>query len=123
MDTYRKIAVTKTTEDLKQIEGELADVYGPLPDDAKLLMELAGLRIEASKLGIKSIIASGRDLIFSFSKDAIVQADSLFAGVKGSVRFVEPKTAYLHLPQSYFEPKTLINVLRKILNTKSKNDI
>jgi transcription-repair coupling factor (superfamily II helicase) len=119
MDTYRKIAVTKTTEDLKQIEGELADVYGPLPDDAKLLLELADLRIKASKRGIKSIIASGRDLIFSFSKDSNLQAESLFARVKGTVRFVDPKTVYLRLAQSYFEPKTLINVLRKILNTKS----
>jgi transcription-repair coupling factor (superfamily II helicase) len=115
MDTYRKIAVTKTTEDLKQIEGELADVYGPLPDDIKLLLELADLRIKASKRGIKSIIASGRDLIFSFSKDSSLQADSLFAGVKGTVHFADPKTFYLRLPQNYFEPRTLINIMKKIL--------
>jgi transcription-repair coupling factor (superfamily II helicase) len=119
MDIYRKIAATKITEDLKQIEGELADVYGPLPADVELLLELAGLRIKASKWSIKSIVASGRDLIFSFSKDSNVQADSLFARVKGTVRVADPKTVYLRLPQSYFEPKTLMNVLRKILNTKS----
>jgi transcription-repair coupling factor (superfamily II helicase) len=123
MDIYRKIAVTKTTEDLKQIESELADVYGPVPADVELLLELAGLRIKASKQGIKSIVASGRDLIFSFAKDANVQADSLFAKVKGTVRIAGPKTVYLRLPQSYFEPKTLMNVLRKILSTNSQNDI
>jgi transcription-repair coupling factor (superfamily II helicase) len=119
MDIYRKIAVTKTTEDLKQIESELADVYGPVPDDVELLLELAGLRIKASKRGIKSIVASGRDLIFSFTKDLSMQADSSFAKVKGTVRVAGPKTVYLRLPQSYFEPKTLMNVLRKILNTNS----
>jgi transcription-repair coupling factor (superfamily II helicase) len=119
MDIYRKIAVTKTTEDLKQIESELADVYGPVPADVELLLELTGLRIKASKQGIKSIVASGRDLIFSFAKDANVQADSLFAKVEGTVRIAGPKTVYLRLPQSYFEPKTLMNVLRKILNTNS----
>jgi transcription-repair coupling factor (superfamily II helicase) len=129
MDIYRKIAVTKTTEDLKQIESELADVYGPVPDEVKLLLELAGLRIEASKQGIKSIIASGpastrsaeasRDLIFSFNKESGMQADSLFAKVKGTVRITDPKTVYLRLPQNYFEPKTLMNVLRKILNANS----
>jgi len=145
MDIYRKIAVTKTTEDLKQIESELADVYGPVPDDVELLLELAGLRIKASKRGIKSIVASGRDLIFSLgsrkagslSKDSSVQADSLFAKAKGTVRITDPKTVYLRLPRSYglpaghltaltenyFEPKTLINVLRKILSTNSWNDI
>ncbi len=129
MDIYRKIAVTKTTEDLKQIESELADVYGPVLDDVELLLELACLRIKAGKWGIKSIVTSGRDLIFSFSKDASpsrfglaetgVQTDSLFAKVKGTVRVTGPKTVYLRLPQNYFEPKTLINVLRKILSTNS----
>ncbi len=114
MDIYRKIAVTKTPEDLKQIKSELADVYGPVPDDVELLLELADLRIRAGKRSIKSIIASGRDLIFSFSKDSNVQADSIFAGVKGTVRVARPKTVYLRLPQNYFEPRTLINVLRKI---------
>jgi transcription-repair coupling factor (superfamily II helicase) len=123
MDIYRKIAVTKTTEDLKQIESELADVYGPVPADVELLLELTGLRIKASKQGIKSIVASGRDLIFSFAKDLSMQADSLFAKVKGTVRIAGPKTVYLRLPQSYFEPKTLMNVLRKILSTNSQNDI
>ncbi len=114
MDTYRKIAVAKTTEDLKQIESELADVYGPTPDDVELLLELAELRIKASKQGIKSIVVSGRDLIFSFSKDSNVQADSLFAKTKGTVRVAGPKTVYLRLPENYFEPRTLINVLKKI---------
>lgn len=119
MDIYRRIAVTKTAEDLKQIAGELADVYGPVPDDVELLLELAGLRIAAGRHSIKSIVASGRDLIFSFSKDSKVQADSLFAGVKGTVKAIDPQTAYLRLPQNYFEPTTLKNILRKILNADS----
>jgi transcription-repair coupling factor (superfamily II helicase) len=115
MDIYRKIAVTKTTEDLKQIESELADVYGPVPDDVELLLELADLRIKTSRQGIKSIIASGRDLIFSFNKDSNVKADSLFARVKGTVKIADPKTVYLRLPQNYFEPGTLISIMKKIL--------
>ena len=123
MEVYRKIAVAKTGEDLKQIESELADVYGPVPEEVKLLLELAELRIAASKQDIKSIVTSGRDLIFSFSKDDNSRVRSLFAKVSGDVRIARPKTAYLRLHKSYFsagrltvEPKTLINVLRKILN-------
>jgi transcription-repair coupling factor (superfamily II helicase) len=119
MDIYRKIAVTKTIEDLKQVESELADVYGPLPADVKLLLELTGLRIKAGTQGIKSITASGRDLIFSFSKKPDAKADSLFAKVKGTARIADPKTVYLRLPENYFEPSTLMNVLRKILSTDS----
>ena len=115
MDVYRKIAVSKTAEDLKQIADELNDVYGPVPDEVQLLLELAELRIAASKYDIKSIVTSGRDLIFSFTKDAGAQIDSMFAKTSGTVRIPEPKKAYLRLPKNHFEPKTLITVLRKIL--------
>jgi transcription-repair coupling factor (superfamily II helicase) len=119
LDIYRKIAVTRTAEDLKQLAGELADVYGPVPDEVELLLEVTGLRIGAGNRGIKSIVASGRDLIFSFAEDLSEQAGTLFAGVKGTVRIAGPKTAYLRLPENYFEPRTLINILRKILSTNS----
>ncbi len=114
MDVYRKISVAKTSEDLKQLESELADVYGPVPDDVKLLLDLAELRIKASRHNIKSIIASGRDLMFSFEKDTKIKANLLFKNVSGKIRVSDSKTAYLHLPENYFEPKTLITVLRKI---------
>jgi len=115
MDVYRKIAVAKTTEDLKQIESELTDVYGPVPDEVKLLLELAQLRIAAGKHEIKSIVLSGQDLIFSFEKDTGQKAQSLFSKISGKIRSVDSKTIYLRLPANYFEPRTLITILRKIL--------
>ncbi|MHC4418743.1 MAG: TRCF domain-containing protein, partial [Planctomycetota bacterium] len=115
MDAYRKIAIAKQKEDLKQIESELADVYGPLPEQVNLLLELAELRIAASKKQIRSIVASGPDLVFKFSKEADKSLDSLFAKTAGKARATDPKTVYLRLGKSYFEPKTLINFLRKIL--------
>jgi len=123
MDVYRKIAVARTADDLKQVESELADIYGPAPDEVKLLLGLAELRIAASKLGVKSVVASGRDLVFSFSKDAEGKADSLFSKVSGEVRIANPKTAYLRLRENYFEPPTLLSILRKIFSRSSQDGI
>ncbi|UCF43831.1 MAG: transcription-repair coupling factor [Planctomycetota bacterium] len=117
MDAYRKIAVAKNKEDLEQTKGELADVYGPVPEEVELLLELAELRIAASKRGIRTIVTSGRDLVFSFGEERSAETDKLFAKTVGKVRVAGPKTVYLHLGKSYFEPATLISVLRKILNT------
>jgi len=114
MDAYRKIAVARADEDLEQIKGELADVYGPVPEEVQLLVDLAELRIKASRRGIKSIVASGLDLIFSFAEDHDGQIDSLFSTVKGNVRISEQRTAYLRLAENYFEPRTLISLLRKM---------
>jgi len=115
MDVYRKIAVARTDEDLEQIKGELTDVYGSVPDEVGLLLDLAELRIKASRRDIKSIVASGQDLIFSFEKDHSDNEQALFANVSGKVRIPGPKVVYLHLAKNYFEPRTLISVLRKIL--------
>ena len=80
-----------------------------------MLLDLAGLRIRASRLGLKSIVASGLDLIFLFSDDHAGKAESLFAAVSGKVRISDPKTVRLRLAENYFEPRTLITILRKIL--------
>jgi transcription-repair coupling factor (superfamily II helicase) len=118
MDAYRKIAVARSNDDLKQIESELDDIYGPVPDEVKLLLELAELRIKASKLDIKSIVASGVDLVFSFREGDRGKAEALLAGAAGKAWTADAKTGYLRLKESYFEPKTLISLLRKILGEK-----
>jgi len=123
MDAYRKIAVARADEDLEQIAGELADVYGPVPQEVRLLLDLAELRIKASRLDIKSVVASGVDLIFSFAEDHGRKVESLFSRVAGKVRISDPKTAYLRLAENYFEPKTLITVLRKILGERRNNKL
>jgi transcription-repair coupling factor (superfamily II helicase) len=120
MDAYRKIAVAKGGADLEQIKGELTDVYGPMPDDVKLLLDVAELRIKASRYNIKSIVASGEDLIFTFSKEAEPPTKSFFSKVQGKVRISGMRTVYLRLSKNYFEPGTLINVLRKILGEEKQ---
>ncbi len=133
MDVYRKIAVARTPGDLQQIEAELADVYGPIPEETKGLLDLAELRIAAARWDIRSIVASqpnplkAGDLIFSFrqsvegatpskrGQDAHATVGTLFANVKGTVRIADPKTVYLRLPPGYFEPQTLVTVLGRIL--------
>jgi transcription-repair coupling factor (superfamily II helicase) len=118
MDAYRKIAVARNDDDLGQIRSELTDLYGPMPDEVNLLLEMAELRIRASRHGIKSIVASGQDLVFSFDKDADGQAEALLSGTGGKLRIPEPQTAYLRLEKNYFEPRTLITILRKIVSSE-----
>jgi transcription-repair coupling factor (superfamily II helicase) len=123
LDIYRRIAVARSVDGLKQLESELSDVYGQVPEEVRLLLDLAELRIKADKCGIKRIVTSGEDLIFSFAKDSKGKAEYLFAGVSGKVRFAGPETMYLRLGKNYFEPKTLIGVLRKILSRALQDSV
>jgi transcription-repair coupling factor (superfamily II helicase) len=116
MDVYRKIAVARSDDDLDQIKSELADVYGPMPEELTLLLELADLRIKAAKHSIKSIVAAEPNLIFTFEKETAQDAQTLFAKTTAKLIIPEPNIAYLKLEKNYFEPRTLITVLRKMFS-------
>jgi transcription-repair coupling factor (superfamily II helicase) len=133
MDAYRKIAVARSSDDIKQIEAELIDVYGPLPAEARLLLDIGELRIAASKWDIRTIVVQTPspgitvvsrgptgDLIFTFKHDPGKKVKTLFVNVRGQVLTPDPKTVRLRLSLSYFEPATLILLLRKILVEKVK---
>ncbi len=126
MDVYRRIAVARTPADLHQIEAELADVYGPLPNEVRLLAELGELRIAAARYDIRSITISrpestkDMDLLFTFKTDQNQNVLKLFTNTRGTVRLANPRTLYLRLPRHYFELRTLITVLGRILTEKAK---
>jgi transcription-repair coupling factor (superfamily II helicase) len=119
MDVYRKIAVARGDADIEQIKGELTDVYGPVPEEVEMLLDLSELRIKASKLGIKSIVTSDSNLVFSFAEDSTRKAESLFSGASGKVRVSGGNKVYMRLTENYLEPQTLMSVLRKILAEKN----
>jgi transcription-repair coupling factor (superfamily II helicase) len=119
MEAYRKMATVKIPDDIKQIESELTDVYGPIPDDVKTMLQIAKLKIIAAKQNIKSIVTSSSDLIFSFSEDASEKTKSALNNTSGKLKFTGPKTAFLRLPEKHFHPSTLLTTLQKILSTGS----
>ena len=78
-------------------------------------MSIAGLRIVASELDIKSIVAHGGNLVFSFAADADKNAKRLFKNIAGKYTVADETTAYLHLARNYFEPATMVSFVQKIL--------
>ena len=120
MDAYRKITSAATTDDLKRIENELADVYGAIPEQLALLLEVTELRILAAQWPIKAIVRSGKSVVFSLAAGASATCGRMFADVAGSVDPVDSRTMYWHPPENYFSPATLLRILRKILSPANK---
>jgi len=56
----------------------------------------------------------------SFQEKTSPKTESPMAKTAGKLKIIDQKTAYLKLQKNYFEPKTLINFLHKILNSSSK---
>ncbi|MGD0078275.1 MAG: transcription-repair coupling factor [Sedimentisphaerales bacterium] len=120
MDVYRRIAVAQTADELRQLQTELADVYGPLPTEVKLLIDITELRIAAGQLAIKGIVAHAGNLVFSYADDAAKNAKRLFKNIAQRHTVADDQTVYLHLPAAYFEQPTLLSFLRKLLGVKKQ---
>ncbi|HKE76741.1 MAG TPA: transcription-repair coupling factor [Acidimicrobiales bacterium] len=55
LEAYRRLAAVTTESEVDDIRAEWEDRYGPVPDPAAALLEVARLRAEAARLGIREI--------------------------------------------------------------------
>ena len=65
LDIYRRLADVKDPAEIKSIEDELIDRFGPTPTPVSLLLQVATLRASARKLGIQEVIQQGKNLKIS----------------------------------------------------------
>ena len=65
LDVYRRLADVKDPMEIKPIEEELIDRFGPLPEPVIALIQVAVLRASARKLGIHEMIQQGKNLRIS----------------------------------------------------------
>jgi transcription-repair coupling factor (superfamily II helicase) len=65
LDIYRRLAEVSAPLEIKPIEEELIDRFGPLPDPVIALIQVATLRASARKLGIREMIQQGKNLRIS----------------------------------------------------------
>lgn len=73
-----------TPEDLADIEAELVDRYGELPQEAHMLLAIIGLKQQCRKLGVNKLEQSPEVLVFSFVEHAQVNPDRLLAMIQSA---------------------------------------
>ena len=56
LEAYRRLASTTTNPEVDDVHAEWEDRYGPLPESAVALIDLARLRVEAIRAGIDEIV-------------------------------------------------------------------
>ena len=112
LEVYRRLAVARTGQDLDRLSDELRDLFGPVPKQVTLSLELARVRLLAGNWNIQSIIVQRPDVIFTFPEGT--PATDLFARWRGTVRIPDPRTVHLRLEKTSFDPPTLLALLRKL---------
>ena len=95
IDLYRRIAKIDRPEEIESIREELLDRFGPLPDAAARMLELAELRLSAAAWQIASITSDARFLVLNYSQRRRVEL--LAKHAKYPVRIVDSRRAYVPL--------------------------
>ena len=65
LEAYKKLAQVVSEEELAQVQEELVDRYGPVPEPVSNLIEVARLRVLARRAGIGEIGAQGQFIRFA----------------------------------------------------------
>jgi transcription-repair coupling factor (superfamily II helicase) len=64
LEMYKRIAEVRSEADVKGVEAELADRYGPLPPEVDNLLAVARFRLLARSVGLSEIVTQGNFIRF-----------------------------------------------------------
>ncbi len=98
--------------DLRQLEADLVDAFGPIPPTVARLLEVAEIRVSARQFGIKSINLVPPDVVFKVARMTITEP--VFHDAPGTVRMPDMETIHLRPPPGYLAPSTLLPILRNM---------
>ena len=114
---YKRIANAKNAEDLYELQIEMIDRFGLLPDEAKALINLTELRLQAMEMGITEIRLgeSGGRVKFADKPniDPMVLIQLLQSG-KGIYRMEGPQILHLILEAATEEQR--LQAVRELFN-------
>jgi transcription-repair coupling factor (superfamily II helicase) len=82
LSIYKRLATARNLEELIEIQEELIDRFGKLPEPAQALIETHRLRIVAEPLGIMKIDAHAESVMFQFRPNPPIDAGSIIALVQ-----------------------------------------
>lgn len=119
LEAYRRLATVETAADLARFEHDLTTAYGDPPRAARVLIDLAALRVAAHEIGIVSIRRHEGDIIFRTARPGLLE--ERMTGIAGTLRLVGQPDAngltevYFRPPPAFLEPGTLLTLLLRRL--------
>jgi len=95
IEVYRKLSGVRTGDELSQLEEELRDRFGPIPEEAGWLLGLKSLQLAAQAWQIDDIHLEGKYVVFGYRNPHKIRELLRICGT--SLRIVDGRHAYLLL--------------------------
>ncbi len=83
---YKRISACESAEDLRELQVELIDRFGLLPEPARNLLRIAGIKLSAAALGIDKIDVADGGGYLTFGNESSIDALALVKLVQGNSR-------------------------------------
>jgi len=84
MEMYKRIASASSYEQLNELEREVADRFGPMPEDVRSLFAIAEIRILCRSLYVSSLKERDGQAVVEFSKLSRISIDRVMTLIKES---------------------------------------
>ena len=100
MEIYKKIAAVTDDSEFDAVLAELADRFGPIPEEVSSLLALAEIRIICRKLSIKSIKERQGEVAVEFNQVSNISIDKILKLIKdnpGTVRLNAKLPNYIYI--------------------------
>lgn len=81
LDLYRRLARSQAPGEIDQLREEMADRFGPLPQEAEALVALTQLRVIGARLGLEAVVARGDEARLVFRPGAAPRLARLTAAM------------------------------------------
>ena len=113
---YKRLASCRDDAEVDRIRDELLDRYGPLPGEARNLLEVIRLKILARRIGVSAVDATGGELVLTAGETAKIDPQRLLNLLQqaGSGMRVTPDHR-IHAPLTDHEPEALFGAARHLL--------
>jgi transcription-repair coupling factor (superfamily II helicase) len=118
---YKRIADSGDRDQASRILEEMADRYGPVPEQVRLLAKFSVLKTAAEALGIESVERKQGALHFKFHPGSRVDPAKLMELVGGTAGAQFSPSGILRLPAAQQTPGALLDALEQDLGRLAPN--
>ena len=120
IEVYKKIAGIKNKQDMYDIEEEIEDRFGDIPEAMRNLLKIAYIKARASDAKITNITQKGDMVNVYFSDDAKIRPGdiALFAEKYGKyIRFNASKALYFTIDRKSIKSMDILKLLEDMMET------
>jgi transcription-repair coupling factor (superfamily II helicase) len=118
IEIYKKIAYINNQEDLYDIEEEIEDRFGDIPEAVRNLMSISFIKCIARACGITLISQKSQNLIIRFKSDKYTKAQvvvSLVAEYNNRILFTASEQPYFTIRLREQKPEDLLKFTKEML--------